>query len=155
MTSYSQEPEDYFRTGNPYFKFVSCSFECDFSSKKIVITTCCDTIRYYNNFLVSFLNSDSTYKIELTVIDKMDSNLFEKTYHYNGKYEIDHKGTIHLNGDHPFNSNIIKMKVKEDEYSVDIYGYKFKLGNQFRWINNRKLSTFCDGGSTFYNDFNP
>lgn len=149
----AQQPQEYFITGNQYLKYLNCSFECDFKSTDKVISSSLDTCKYQYNHLSSTFRSDSTYSIDLSILQKNDSSIIRNHYIFSGKYQFDNDNNICLIGESPFEGNTIKIREKKSEYNdspcIYLIGYEFKLNNKFSPTYKKKLHTYCDGEPSF------
>jgi hypothetical protein len=129
----------------PYSKYDGNSFECQFESKDKVISAYCDTIKYCKNSLNSTFAQDSTYRISMKILEKKDTIFYEQYYTFEGRFIIDLKGNIILFGDHPFDSNSIRIIDIVYETYIYTFYYEFKLNAIYNWSYKRKLRAYCDG----------
>jgi hypothetical protein len=132
----------------PYSKYTGKSFEREFESKDKEISGYCDTIKYCKNSLHSTFASDSTYQISMKLFEKNDSTFYEHYYSFEGRFLIDTKGNIILFGDHPFDSDSIRIIDIVYEAYIQTYYFEFKLNAIYNWTYKRKLRAYCDGDCT-------
>jgi len=74
-------------------------------------------------------------------VERGDSSYYIREYEYKGKYKIDasENNKIKLFGEHPFESNDIKVCEKMKKKQRLITGFAFKLNPKFSWSNKKKL----------------
>ena len=103
----------------------------------------------YCIFMSCYFSSDGNYSIDLSWTKILGDSLIKEYNTFAGTYAVDNLGNIKLNGNHPFVNNEVTIKEnyqgKKGKKYITYRGFKYRFNDQFKWINNKEKSTYCDG----------
>ncbi|AEA44624.1 hypothetical protein Fluta_2642 [Fluviicola taffensis DSM 16823] len=134
---------------SPYNDYSFSSFEGTFKRREKVIRNYIDSLKGNTNTISIRFGTDSSYHIEVEAPRLEQGTIRRLGLNYTGKYVFDEKGDLVLLGDHPFESNILRMKEIPEKGYVYTLGFTVRMKEELKWITKGKVYLNCDGECTY------